>query len=172
MQLEIGTTRKLPAGSNVVVRVTPVQFVYFQTDGNFEFGKYTDVSECRQSLSVVSPEFNTSAKYLNYTNEMTYMLGWNCPKFNQDVSHWDTSNVTDMRGCWSGCSAFNQPLDKWDVSKVRYGNMDGMFANATAFDQDISSWCVTNLPDKPWDFDKGAGFEGNDAKQPQWGTCP
>jgi hypothetical protein len=82
---EIGTTRMLPAGSNVVVRVTPVQFLYFQTNGTFEFGEYTDVSECRQNVSLSSPEFNNSVQHLNYTSEMTSMLPWSCPKFNQDV---------------------------------------------------------------------------------------
>lgn len=170
-ELEIGATSTLPAGSNVVIQVTPVQHVFFDTKGNFEFGKYTDVSECRNCIGLSSPEFNTSVKHLNYTSEMTRLGGFSCAKFNQDVSHWDVSRVTDMSSMWSGCSAFNQPLDMWDVSSVQSGGFSYLFYAATAFDQDISNWCVTNQPDKPGNFDKNAGFEGQTAKQPQWGTC-
>lgn len=62
--------------------------------------------------------------------------------FDSDISHWDTSNVT---------------------------NMDGMFQDS-AFDQDISHWCVEKIKTKPINFDKGAGFEGQDHKQPNWGA--
>ena len=35
--------------------------------------------------------------------------------FNQDISNWDTSNASDMRGVFNGASAFNQ-----DIRKVEY----------------------------------------------------
>ena len=38
--------------------------------------------------------------------------------FNQDIGGWDVSNVTDMRGMFSGASSFNQDISGWDVSKV------------------------------------------------------
>jgi len=44
-----------------------------------------------------------------------------------------------------------------------------MFGKAESFDQDISTWCVEQITDKPVDFDVDAGFEGDDAKQPNWG---
>jgi len=50
--------------------------------------------------------------------------------------------------------------------------MVSMFQSASAFNQDISGWCVTNINGKPYYFDTGSGFEGQTAKQPQWGTCP
>jgi surface protein len=39
-------------------------------------------------------------------------------EFNQDISNWDVSNVTDMRRMFSGCFRFNQDIGGWDVSKV------------------------------------------------------
>ena len=40
-------------------------------------------------------------------------------KFNQDISTWDVSNVTDMNYMFAGCEKFNQDISKWDVSKVK-----------------------------------------------------
>ena len=36
-------------------------------------------------------------------------------EFNQDISSWDVSNVTDMRGMFER-SSFNQDISSWDVS--------------------------------------------------------
>ena len=56
--------------------------------------------------------------------------------FNQDISSWDVSKVTDMEGMFAYTN-FNQDISRWDVSKVT--NMNGMFAY-TNFNQDISRW--------------------------------
>jgi len=41
-------------------------------------------------------------------------------KFNQDISLWDTSNVTNIRGMFLGAKKFNQDISKWNTSKVIY----------------------------------------------------
>jgi hypothetical protein len=47
-----------------------------------------------------------------------------------------------------------------------------MFENASSFDQDISGWCVSQIGSEPSNFDTGSGFDGDTAKQPNWGdTC-
>jgi hypothetical protein len=45
-----------------------------------------------------------------------------------------------------------------------------MFFGAESFDQDISAWCVKQITQKPFLFDKYARFEGFYPKQPNWGT--
>ncbi len=67
--------------------------------------------------------------------------------FDQDISSWVTGNVTDMHSMFAGATAFNQPInsDSWDVSGVT--DMSGMFAGATTFDQDISSWSTSSVTD-------------------------
>ena len=62
--------------------------------------------------------------------------------FNQDLSAWDVSNVTSMVGMFSYASSFNQDLSSWDVSNVT--NMSGMF-NESSFNQDLSTWDVSNV---------------------------
>lgn len=66
--------------------------------------------------------------------------------FNEGISHWDTSNVTNMYQMFSYANVFDQDIGAWDVSKVK--NMNEMFRSAITFDQDIGGWdtgSVTNL---------------------------
>ena len=61
--------------------------------------------------------------------------------FNQDISSWDVSNVTDMDGMFYGFS-FNQDISSWDVSSVT--DMRYMFYTS-AFNQDLSTWSVDDV---------------------------
>jgi surface protein len=92
--------------------------------------------------------------------------------FNQNISSWDVSNVTDMSSMFNNATKFNnggssltwsvsnvenmsfmffqayefnQPIDLWVVSNVT--NMQGMFLDATAFNQPIHAWDVSNVTD-------------------------
>ena len=73
--------------------------------------------------------------------------------FNEDISNWDVSNVTDMQFMFFNNSQFNQDISKWDVSNVT--TMDRMFQNYVYssgtskaygwFNQDISGWDVSSV---------------------------
>lgn len=63
--------------------------------------------------------------------------------FNQDISEWDVSNITNMNTMFSGVKSFNQDLSSWDVSSVT--NMGLMFEGAEVFNQDLSSWNVSSV---------------------------
>ena len=66
--------------------------------------------------------------------------------FNQNISDWNTSSVTNMGNMFYGTNAFNQPIGNWDTSKVT--RMDYMFNKASVFDQNITFWntsAVTNM---------------------------
>ena len=64
--------------------------------------------------------------------------------FNQDISSWDVSNVTDISGMFAA-TAFNQPIGNWDVSSVT--DMRSMFAYADTFNQPIGDWDVSSVTD-------------------------
>jgi surface protein len=52
-----------------------------------------------------------------------------CTSFNQSVSNWDASNVTNMSQMFAVCSAFDQPLDTWTLSgDLNANGMVNLFA--------------------------------------------
>ena len=63
--------------------------------------------------------------------------------FNQNISGWTTSNVTEMNAMFSSNSVFNQPIGNWDVSSVTL--MNDMFANASAFNQSLANWDISSI---------------------------
>ena len=72
--------------------------------------------------------------------------------FNQDISTWNVSNVTNMASMFRG-SEFNHDISAWNVSNVT--DMKEMFKDGccdplgdifrTKFNQNLSSWDVSNV---------------------------
>ena len=79
-----------------------------------------------------------------------------------------TGQVMGMGYLFSN-SDFNEDISYWDTSKVT--DMEGMFMEATAFNQDLSEWNVKKIPDEPSSFDEDIKSEWADAKHPKWGTA-
>jgi surface protein len=59
------------------------------------------------------------------------------------ISAWTTSNVTTMQNMFNNTPSFNQPIGSWNTYNVT--NMSGMFNNATQFNQPIGSWNTSNV---------------------------
>jgi surface protein len=76
--------------------------------------------------------------------------------FNQDISLWDTSQVTTMQSMFYDATVFNQPIGLWDTSKVT--TMLTMFINAAAFDGDISFWDVGEVTNMANMFNSATAF--------------
>ena len=68
---------------------------------------------------------------------------WTVYEFNQPIGDWDVSNVENMNFMFSGTKAFNQPIGNWDVSSVT--KMNGLFFGAIEFNQPIGKWNVSNV---------------------------
>ena len=79
----------------------------------------------------------------DYLCKFGWYSGAKC-SFNEDISGWDVSNVTDMSGMLQGV-AFNQDISGWDVGNVR--NMSELFNGNTAFNQNIGGWNTSNVTD-------------------------
>ena len=90
---------------------------------------------------------------------MSYLITYGRDNWNQDISTWDTSNVTTMEGLFGGCLTFNQDISFWDTSNVT--NMEDMFAGAESFNQDISSWDVSSVTNMTNMFYDARNFNQN-----------
>ncbi len=78
----------------------------------------------------------------NVTN-MAYMFS-NCTWFDQYVFR-NVPNVTNMEGMFYGCKFFNKPLERWNTSNVT--TMEKMFSGSeyTRFNQSINHLNVSNV---------------------------
>tara|TARA_B100001564_G_scaffold30185_1_gene22220 strand:- start:141 stop:1595 length:1455 start_codon:yes stop_codon:yes gene_type:complete len=89
--------------------------------------------------------------------------------FNQDIGNWDVSSVTNMRYMFE-YSYFNQDIGRWNVINVK--SMYSMFHRNNIFNQDISNWCVSEIQSQGRFNSYPLSLNSNAAHRPLWGTCP
>ena len=65
-----------------------------------------------------------------------------CQGFNQDITKWDMSNVTNTVNMFFNAETFNQNVSTWDVSVT---NMTRMFFRADSFNQNLNVWDVSQV---------------------------
>ena len=70
---------------------------------------------------------------------------YTCLSFNQDISGFDTSKVTNMRNMFYGANSFNQSLATFDTSIVT--TMYRMFRNANSFKQSLATFNLSSIVD-------------------------
>ena len=109
------------------------------------------------TLPFDSSTFNGDISHWD-TSSVTNMwrLFYQTSKFNQDIGDWDVSKVMNMQGVFDEATAFNQDIGDWNVSKVT--KMHNMFNNALAFNQDIGDWTVSSVERMDGMFDGATAF--------------
>ena len=109
--------------------------------------------EC-SSLTMV-PSIN-SWSMPSGVKSISYMFA-GATSFNQDLSGWDVSHITDMSNMFQGATSFNSPL-LWGGKVSNVTKMEYMFQGATSFNQDISGWDVSSVTDMSNMFQGATSF--------------
>ena len=86
-------------------------------------------------------------------------------KFDEDLSRWQTCNVTNMSRMFCGASSFTSDLSKWQTGNVK--NMSRMFCGASSFTSDLSKWQTGNVTDMHEMFYEASSFTSDLS---QWQT--
>ena len=76
--------------------------------------------------------------------------------FNQDISGWVTTDLSNSSFMFSGASGFNQPIKTFDMSGVL--TTEGMFISALSFNQDISGWLMHSVNNTGYMFNNAPLF--------------
>ena len=80
--------------------------------------------------------------------------------FNEDISGWDVSNVTNMDSMFRNATEFNQNLNNWaNVARVK--SMNSMFRGATNFNSDLNNWDTLNVESMDYMFYGAKNFTGD-----------
>ena len=107
-------------------------------------------SFCNKGIGIFE---RTKFKYIDISHwdvsnitDMKYMF-YDCEELKSvgDISDWDVSNVTDMRSMFCECKELKSvgDISKLDVSSVT--EMSYMFYKCESFNQDLSNWDVSKV---------------------------
>jgi len=108
------------------------------------FGSIPDVSATHAFDSVANLEDDVSGWDTTNITDMSYMF-FNAYFFNGSLSNWNTSNVTDMSNMFNANYVFNGDISNWDTGNVT--TMTHMFDGASLFNQDLSGWDTAKVED-------------------------
>ncbi|MDW3197333.1 MAG: BspA family leucine-rich repeat surface protein [Cytophagales bacterium] len=98
-----------------------------------------------------------TTRVTNMRGLLQYLPDYPESEFNEEISHWDVSNVTNMSYLFDQAGLFNQDLSAWDVSSVT--SMQEMFSFAGGFNQDISDWDVSSVTHMERMFKSALSFD-------------
>ncbi|GIS52563.1 MAG: hypothetical protein Ct9H90mP28_2790 [Paracoccaceae bacterium] len=131
--------------------------------GEWDVTKVTDMSGLIGSTKyITSFNENISNWTVSQVTNMDSMFS-NAQSFNQNISGWDVSSVINMSYMFNQAYAFNQPLNTsvngWNTAKVT--NMERMFRYATSFNQPLNDWRTSNVTYMQAMFSNATSFNNN-----------
>lgn len=127
-----------------IVNVVRDAYDYYRNMSRYATSNMTDMSHL---LTL----YNEAEQFPDYAEELQLEGYSNVePLTVPNITHFDTSNVTNMDSMFSGAESFNQDIGNWDTSSVT--NMRNMFKGAYLFNQDIGKWDVSNVTDMSYMF--------------------
>ena len=92
-------------------------------------------------------EINITLTNINNITDISHMFNFSDFLFSEDISKWDTQNITDMSFLFSDCSTLESipDISNWDTSNVI--NISEIFYNCNSLQSlpDISKWDTSNI---------------------------
>ena len=154
-------------GSWDVLSVTNMSFMFnmassFNQDiSSWDVSSVTDMS----SMFAQATNFNNGGSGLTWganTSNVQAMgsMFFLASSFNQDISAWDISSVTDMSSMFNNATNFNNAGNglTWGVNTSNVQTMGIMFNKAISFNQDISGWDVSSVTNMICMFSEASSF--------------
>jgi surface protein len=93
-----------------------------------------------------------SAWITTNVTDLSFMF-YEARSFDCDISAWDTSSVTSLSFTFIGATSFNCAIGGWHTASVT--DMSFMFRGATSFQGDINEWDITSVREPVEDDDPG-----------------
>lgn len=119
-------------------------YTFGASDYRIDTSQITDMSELFYSPHPAVASFNEDISYWDVSRVTNMaMMFRRAESFNQPIGQWDVSRVNNMHGMFQQAHSFNQPIEQWNVSRVE--NMHGMFHEAHSFNQPIGQWDVSRV---------------------------
>jgi surface protein len=153
-----GTTVPSPYFVQANPRGTGMEWFAIVDNSNVgRLGSYAQGSQ--QSITYFTP--SGSSTPIPFNNIVTTLVTnmqylFRHISFNENISSWDVSNVTNMEQMFSDANPFNQNIGSWNVANVT--NMYEMFLNNSSFNQNISTWNVSRVTDMSYMFLRASAF--------------
>ena len=126
--------------------------------------RFKPSSRAPTPLPVFRPNMALCRIGTHLVSNMSYAFAGKMFLKRPDISRWDTSAVTEMKGMFSRAYAFNQDIGDWDTSIVT--DMEGMFyawsadgSTPSLFNKDISKWNVSAVKTMKEMFVGGSIFQ-------------
>lgn len=129
----------LNAGTGVQYQTSTPGFYIVESDNMTKLRfSYSSGDSAKRSIGLTLDE----RSYMGAIVDAAHMF-YQHEDFNQDLTWWNTSNVTTMWSMFAQCTSFNGDISNWDVSNVT--SMENMFFEAENFNSDISLWNTSSL---------------------------
>ena len=132
---------------------TMASMFYLATSFNQDLSAWNVSKVTTFGLSFTSGMFGGASSFTNAGQPLSWTINTTQPvtmggmfrstPFNQDITTWNTSQVTNTQQMFQSNITFNQPIGNWNTGNIT--TMFQMFTGATLFNQNIGDWNTSNV---------------------------
>ena len=125
--------------------------------GNWNTTAVTSMSSAFKVGNNITNGFNEDISGWDTSNvTIMYRMFYDQISFNQPIGSWDMSSVTSANNMFRSCESFNQPLNSWDTSN--FGNINSFFYRCLVFNQPLNNWDTSNVTNLAAAFYNASSF--------------